>query len=69
MRAYIDSQKHIQYLGTDKKGNTCDKTFVYDWLDDANIRYYNYITFKPPPLKVNDDEFNTWEPFKIADEP
>jgi hypothetical protein len=60
MRAYIDSYKHIQYLGTDKNGNICEKTFVYDWLDDAEIKCYDYITFKPPPLKVNSNEYNTW---------
>jgi hypothetical protein len=38
----------------------------FDWLDDAEIRCYDYITFKPPPLKVNGNEFNTWEDFKIA---
>ncbi len=68
-RAYIDSYKHIQYLGTDKKGNECFKSFVFDWLNDANTRRYDYIVFKPPPLKVNGNEYNTWENFKIADEP
>jgi hypothetical protein len=61
MRAYIDSYKHMQYIGTDKKGNECLKSFVYDWLEDApsHIRRYDYIVFKTPPLKVNGNEFNT----------
>ena len=56
-------------MGTDKKGNECLKSFVYDWLGDADISCYDYIVFKSPPLKVNGNEYNTWEDFKIVDEP
>jgi hypothetical protein len=59
MRVCIDSYKHMQGIGTDKKGNECLKPFVYDWLEDANIRRYDYIVFKTPPLKVNGNEYNT----------
>ena len=68
-KAFRESYRDIQYLGIDSTGNPCEKSFVFDWEADRNIRCYDYITFKPPPLQVKNDSYNTWEPFEITKEP
>lgn len=40
--------------------------FINEWLKDHNIRVVNNMTNKPPPLVVNDDEYNLWTGFKIS---
>ena len=45
------------------------KGFFEIWLKDANMRVYDKIVFKPPPLIATKTEFNIWDGFKIADEP
>ena len=45
------------------------KPFFELWLKDANMRVYDKIVFKPPPLIASKTEFNIWDNFKIADEP
>lgn len=43
-----------------------EKSFVDLWLNDAQIRYYNIMVHKPPPLFIDKDEFNLWTDFKIV---
>ena len=39
--------------------------FFEIWLKDPKIRHYNKQVWKPPPLKNNDNDYNTWKPFQI----
>lgn len=43
--------------------------FMTKWLDDPWMRCVNKMTFKPPPLVVNENEFNLWTPYQILKEP
>jgi hypothetical protein len=52
-----------------KKNNWETKAFFELWLKDANMRIYNIIVFKPPPLISEKNEFNIWDGFKIANTP
>ena len=38
-------------------------------IQDRNISCWDKVVFKPPPLQTLGNEYNTWEPFKIANEP
>ncbi len=59
----IESYRHIQYTvpnpKDDRKTMTCP--FIPKWINDENIRRYEYIGLYPPPLSVPDDTFNTWD--------
>lgn len=46
-----------------------DKQFIKQWLEDPTIKKYDYYVFKPPPLKIEDYEFNTWRGFEIERTP
>jgi len=46
-----------------------EKPFVDLWLNDAFIKKYNIMVHKPPPLIVDEDEFNLWTDFKITKVP
>jgi len=63
------SYRHIQcYVKeTNKKGDEVykQKRFIERWLDDPQIRKYNKMVFKPPPLRVEEQEFNTWTEIDI----
>lgn len=63
------SYRHIQALVKEqnKKGeNVFKKTrFIEKWLDDPQIRKYNKMVFKPPPLFVAPQDYNTWTDFEI----
>lgn len=67
------SYRHIQcYIKEkNKKGDDTykQKRFIEKWLDDPQIRYYNKMVFKPPPLRVDNQEFNTWTNLEILDTP
>jgi len=52
-----------------KKNNWETKAFFELWLKDANMRIYDKIVFKPPPLISEKNEFNIWDGFKIAKTP
>jgi hypothetical protein len=55
----------------DNKGNDKLKKvkFINEWLKDHHIRICNNMTNKPPPLQVNDNEYNLWTGFSIAKTP
>ncbi len=51
----------------DKNGKDVykNKRFIEKWLDDPQIRLYNKMVFKPPPLFVKSNDYNTWTNFEI----
>lgn len=67
------SYRHIQSYTKEqnKKGEDVYKKtrFIEKWLDDPNIRKYNKMVFKPPPLNVESEEYNTWTEFDILKTP
>ena len=67
------SYRHIQcYIKEkNKKGDDVykQKRFIEKWLDDPQIKYYNKMVFKPPPLRVDNQEYNTWTNLEILDTP
>jgi hypothetical protein len=69
LKSFRESYQDIQYIIKNKDKKDKIKSFVPDWLNDSDIRCYDRLVFKPPPLKIDGNEFNTWEPFKIIDEP
>ena len=40
--------------------------FFNKWLLDSNIKRYNGIAWKPPPLICEDNIYNTWKPLDIS---
>ena len=42
-----------------KKSTWETKNFIFLWLNDADMRVYDRIVFKPSPLIAQKDEFNT----------
>lgn len=67
------SYRHLQCYVKDinKKGEETykQKRFIDKWLDDPQIRNYNKMVFKPPPLKVESCEYNTWTDLEICKTP
>lgn len=63
------SYRHIQSFVKEqnKKGDEVykKKRFIEQWLDDPQIRKYDKMVFKPPPCKVNTNEYNTWTNWDI----
>jgi len=61
------SYRHIQAFVKEqnKKGEDVfkKKRFIEKWLDDPQIRKYNKMVFKPPPLCVAQQDYNTWTDF------
>ena len=50
----------IEFNGKEK----IDKTsFIKTWINDENIRKYDFLTFTPPPLKHDLNDYNTWSGF------
>ena len=45
------------------------KRFIEKWLDDPQIRKYERMVFKPFPLQVQSNEYNTWTDFEILNTP
>lgn len=68
-----ESYEHVdcKIKKTNKKGDSewVKTKFIKEWLNDSKIRCYDNIVFKPPPLIVKNNEFNTWLDFKIKNEP
>lgn len=72
IKAFKQSYQHLRcVVKTVKKDkeNYEEKAFIDLWLNDPQIRNYNIMVHKPPPLKVENDEFNLWTNFKILDVP
>jgi len=67
------SYRHIQAFVKEqsKKGEDVykKKRFIEKWLDDPQIRKYNKMVFKPPPLSVAPQDYNTWTDFDILKTP
>ena len=42
-------------------------SFINKWIEDPNIKIYDYMEILPPPLKVPVDTYNTWIPISIFD--
>ena len=42
------------------------KQFFYKWLEDKDIKVFQRVCWKPPPLISNECDFNTWKPFDIS---
>jgi len=42
------------------------KNFINKWLCDPNIKIYDQVCWKPPPLISNENDYNTWKPFDIS---
>jgi len=42
-------------------------SFINKWIEDPNIKMYDYMEILPPPLKVPADTYNTWIPISIFD--
>lgn len=54
------------------KGNIYEsKSFFPIWEKEGNIRFYDKLTFLPPPLdkKCPSNHYNTWNGFEIEDTP
>jgi hypothetical protein len=45
------------------------KPFFSNWLSDKDIRCYEKLIWKPPPLICDEKDFNSWKPFKILNQP
>ena len=43
------------------------KQFIMLWLANKDIKRYDEIVWKPPPLIADDNMFNTWNGFSISD--
>jgi hypothetical protein len=73
IKNFKEGHKYLKYhKKTVKFGKEIDDynaPFVITWLEDTKIRRYDYLAFKPPPMMVKDNEFNTWEDFKIKNQP
>jgi len=66
------SYRHIQAIVKEKtiKGDVYKKCrFIEKWLDDPQIKKYNKMVFKPPPLYVAPHDYNTWTDFEILKTP
>ena len=72
IKAFKQSYQHlrcvIKVINKDKE-TYVEKSFVDLWLIDAQIRHYNIMVHKPPPLIIDKDEFNLWTDFKIVKVP
>ncbi len=42
------------------------KNFINKWLYDPNIKIYDQVCWKPPPLISDVCDYNTWKPFDIS---
>jgi hypothetical protein len=60
----IFKEKNIKGQDVYKK-----KKFIDSWLNDPQIRYYQRLVFKPTPLMVEKNEYNTWSGFDILNTP
>ena len=52
-----------------KEGNISGyskESFISEWINSQDIRYYNDIDIFPPPLICPDNIFNMWKPFFIS---
>lgn len=63
-----DTFSHIKCWVIEKKKKV-EKQLINIWLLDSNIRVYNKIVWRPPPLVCDDDDYNKWSGFKIANTP
>ena len=63
-----DSFSHINCYIIVKKKKTI-RDFFSLWIKDPNIRKYNIIEWKPPPLLSNENNYNTWIDFDIVNTP
>jgi hypothetical protein len=62
---YIQYQCKKWVIDKKGKGEWVKIPFILEWLKDPKMRFYNRLVFKPPPVKVNNDEFNLWKDFDI----
>jgi len=67
-----DSYAHINCYIACKKGKNKKETksrvlLMNKWLYDPDIRYYDSVCWKPPPLTCHDCLYNTWKPLRISD--
>lgn len=64
-----DTYGHLRcYITKILFGKPCNEevSFMHYWLVNKNIRLYNRVCWKPPPLINDECDFNTWKPFKIS---
>lgn len=72
INAFKQSYQHIRCVVKITKNDKIEykeKPFVDLWLNDAFIKKYSIMVHKPPPLIVDEDEFNLWTDFKITKVP
>lgn len=66
----IKTYNHIDCFIKEKNNKGEDVTkkvkFINEWLKDHYIRVVKTMTLKPPPLAVDDNEYNLWTGFKIT---
>ena len=67
------TNRHLECIvkETNKKDEVVykKKRFIELWLNDPTIRRYEKFVFTPPPLKVENYEYNTWTDFDILKTP
>ena len=56
--------ENLKYNAYDPKSGVVEKSFVKEWLQDANMRTYQNVNRMPPPLTVPDGTFNMYAPLK-----
>jgi hypothetical protein len=68
--AYAHVKCKVSTYDTKTKKSTWEtKNFIFLWLNDADMRVYDRIVFKPSPLIAQKNEFNTWDGFPISHVP
>jgi hypothetical protein len=55
-----DTYENLTYYYKDEKGNDKTGSFINKWLQDENMRAYQYACVVPPPLSVSNNTLNLW---------
>jgi hypothetical protein len=69
---FYTRNEHIQFgdkaNDADRKLVPNEKPFVEIWMKTSDIRRYDKMVFKPPPLINNEYDYNTWRGFKMIED-
>jgi hypothetical protein len=61
--------QHLHHWVLTKSGELIKKSFISEWVDDENIRFYNNVDYYPTMDMCPGNTFNLWNDFPIKSIP
>ena len=63
----LDAYQHLHYAKIDPDTHELTREpFIRAWMDDYDLRKYNFFNIFPPPMECPEDTYNSWTGFDVS---